>query len=241
MSRVPPPSTRALVSRDVVDTVKKKMGPPPGPPPSNMVSFKQPKTYRSSVTNAYGDGSDDEESDQEEEVRHHRSYKKYDDHGSDEEQTAASPGHYDSDTHSRASSDYMSKYHANSKSKASYRQDDEYLDDDHDDADPKTRRMSDSRRGSQPKKSPLSSYRSSGDEKSSFTGSSSMPSRMISSPSASISGAVIQASKNGVFNFQPLLKATYRDLRNFAWTPCEKGILVKCYIERDRTGALWLL
>eukprot|EP01035_Chromulina_nebulosa_P019337 gene19337-25201_t len=39
-----------------------------------------------------------------------------------------------------------------------------------------------------------------------------------------------------IYNFQPLLKATYRELRTFAMTPCEQNTYVKCYIERDRSG-----
>eukprot|EP00595_Chromulina_sp_UTEXLB2642_P000897 CAMPEP_0196767940 /NCGR_PEP_ID=MMETSP1095-20130614/42144_1 /TAXON_ID=96789 ORGANISM="Chromulina nebulosa, Strain UTEXLB2642" /NCGR_SAMPLE_ID=MMETSP1095 /ASSEMBLY_ACC=CAM_ASM_000446 /LENGTH=468 /DNA_ID=CAMNT_0042136819 /DNA_START=1841 /DNA_END=3244 /DNA_ORIENTATION=- len=39
-----------------------------------------------------------------------------------------------------------------------------------------------------------------------------------------------------IYNFQPLLKATYRELRTFAMTPCAQNTYVKCYIERDRSG-----
>ena len=38
------------------------------------------------------------------------------------------------------------------------------------------------------------------------------------------------------FNFQPILKATYRELRTFVMSPCEKGLVTRCYIERSRRG-----
>lgn len=39
-----------------------------------------------------------------------------------------------------------------------------------------------------------------------------------------------------IFNFQSILKATYRELRNFVLSPVEPGTLVRCYIERSRNG-----
>eukprot|EP00605_Chrysophyceae_sp_TOSAG23-4_P002171 GSChrysophyteH1.ASY1.ANO1.2401.1 assembled CDS len=39
------------------------------------------------------------------------------------------------------------------------------------------------------------------------------------------------------FNFRPILKATYRELRNFVLSPLEPGIVVRCYIERNRSGS----
>lgn len=40
-------------------------------------------------------------------------------------------------------------------------------------------------------------------------------------------------SSDAVFNFRPLLKATYRVLREFVMNPAEKGVLTRCYIERS--------
>mmetsp|Transcript_18881 Transcript_18881/g.18190 ORF Transcript_18881/g.18190 Transcript_18881/m.18190 type:complete len:597 (+) Transcript_18881:44-1834(+) len=45
------------------------------------------------------------------------------------------------------------------------------------------------------------------------------------------------APKNGklqMYNFQPILKATYRELRGFVLLPCEVGITTRCYIERTK-------
>ena len=38
------------------------------------------------------------------------------------------------------------------------------------------------------------------------------------------------------FNFQPILKATYRELRTFVMTPAGPGVVTRCYIERSRKG-----
>ena len=35
-----------------------------------------------------------------------------------------------------------------------------------------------------------------------------------------------------IFNYRPLLKATYRVLREFVLTPSERNVLTRCYIER---------
>ena len=40
--------------------------------------------------------------------------------------------------------------------------------------------------------------------------------------------------KPATYNFQPLLKATYRELRSFVLSPCDPGITTRCYIERTR-------
>lgn len=37
-------------------------------------------------------------------------------------------------------------------------------------------------------------------------------------------------------SFQPILKATYRELRNFVLSPCQVGFTTRCYIERNRNG-----
>ena len=39
-----------------------------------------------------------------------------------------------------------------------------------------------------------------------------------------------------MFTFRPILKATYRELRNFVLSPVEPGMVVRCYIERNRSG-----
>ena len=43
-------------------------------------------------------------------------------------------------------------------------------------------------------------------------------------------------AKLQAFNFLPILRATYKVLKNFAVSPCPPGQVIKCYIERNRTG-----
>lgn len=38
------------------------------------------------------------------------------------------------------------------------------------------------------------------------------------------------------FDFGPVLNSTYRDLREFVMSPIEPGVVVRCYIERNRSG-----
>ena len=47
---------------------------------------------------------------------------------------------------------------------------------------------------------------------------------------------LVAGGKPHSFNFQPVLKATYRELRTFVMAPCEKGVVTRCYIERSRRG-----
>jgi hypothetical protein len=39
-----------------------------------------------------------------------------------------------------------------------------------------------------------------------------------------------------IYDFIPILRATYRELKTFIMSPCPPGIIVRCYIERNRSG-----
>lgn len=43
-----------------------------------------------------------------------------------------------------------------------------------------------------------------------------------------------------IFNFHPILRSTYRELRAFVTSPCAPGITTRCYIERNRSGSKML-
>ena len=71
------------------------------------------------------------------------------------------------------------------------------------------------------------------------TNTSSAGTTVANVTSAAPSKPAAPLSTNGKpqsFNFQPILKATYRELRAFVMTPCEKGVVTRCYIERSRRG-----
>lgn len=48
--------------------------------------------------------------------------------------------------------------------------------------------------------------------------------------------AMYTKGKLYLYDFSPLLRATYRELRNFVLAPCPPGITMRCYIERNRSG-----
>lgn len=66
---------------------------------------------------------------------------------------------------------------------------------------------------------------------------------VASSSSSTATAAPAGTRKTGgqaVFNFQPVLKSTYRELRHFVLSPCQPGVIVRCYIERNRSGSKML-
>lgn len=44
------------------------------------------------------------------------------------------------------------------------------------------------------------------------------------------------ANSKGYLSFEPVLRYTYRELKNFIMSPCKPNVLVRCYIERNRSG-----
>lgn len=57
--------------------------------------------------------------------------------------------------------------------------------------------------------------------------------------SATAPPRIVQSGKLLVFNYAPILKATYRELRAFVLSapPGPQGVTVRCYIERNRSMA----
>lgn len=43
--------------------------------------------------------------------------------------------------------------------------------------------------------------------------------------------------KDKIFMFRRVLRASFRDLRTFVTTPCEPRTIVRCYVERNRSGS----
>eukprot|EP01042_Synura_sphagnicola_P006020 gene6020-7680_t len=70
--------------------------------------------------------------------------------------------------------------------------------------------------------------------------SSGAASSSSSSTTAAASTATRKTGGQAVFNFQPVLKSTYRELRHFVLSPCQPGVIVRCYIERNRSGSKML-
>ena len=55
-------------------------------------------------------------------------------------------------------------------------------------------------------------------------------------PGSLLPQRVDRSIKPVIFNFAPVLKVTYRELRQFVLSPAPQGVIVRCYIERDRSG-----
>jgi len=46
--------------------------------------------------------------------------------------------------------------------------------------------------------------------------------------------------RDGVFNFRRILRTSFKELRNFVNTPCDPKVVVRCYIERNRSGSNYM-
>ncbi|RYG69130.1 hypothetical protein EON64_03500 [archaeon] len=72
----------------------------------------------------------------------------------------------------------------------------------------------------------------------------SKPQSNAASPSSSALGSqpptTTLHNRLTIFNFQPILRSTYRELRAFVTSPCAGGITTRCYIERNRSGSKML-
>jgi hypothetical protein len=56
----------------------------------------------------------------------------------------------------------------------------------------------------------------------------------------SSSSASSNSKKPVLFNFHPILRSTYRDLKMFVSNPCPPNVVTRCYIERNRSGSKML-
>lgn len=252
------PNNRAPITKDVVEIVKKKVGAPLGPPPSNMTSFTAPKSYRFSSREIEYSKDEDEE-DEDDDLNHddeddqdryytprsHRLGRK----GYHEDELAEESYH---ETRRTASTSSASKS-TPQRSRIIYDEDNDVDEVDEEDYHrPKSSHTdysrSSSRRGSEhevirssdskydPKRSSSNRGMYSDEKPSSVNRSHARGSSLRFSDLTAKSTSLSPHSRQRIFSFRPLLKATYRDLRNFSWSPCEEGLLVRCFIERDRTG-----
>lgn len=245
------------MSRDVVEGVKRKMAPPPGPPPAGMLSFNAPKHVQSKGTS---DG---------------RRYDEYDndyDDGYDENGN----GHYDEDEEY-----YSDDQHDNNVRRSKYEDDGrdyhydgghgrhgEQLDDRDQDRDydrDNERPVYDNRSGENEfrtayvQKASNDSLNASAQSKQFGGMSLSNPAegkatseaadakvsaaeakKELTGPATQIVSTYLQRSRNTPLNYQPVLRATYRELKYYVTSPCPPGFTANCYIERNRTGSKML-
>ncbi|KAJ1427469.1 tubby C-terminal-like domain-containing protein [Ochromonadaceae sp. CCMP2298] len=63
---------------------------------------------------------------------------------------------------------------------------------------------------------------------------------MPNAPTSQVVTAYLARSRTLVFSYQPVLRATYRELKHYATSPCPGGVTARCYIERNRSGSKML-
>jgi hypothetical protein len=208
------PKGNAPISKEVVEVVKRKFAPPKGPPPAGMVNFHAPKIYHP-------------DNDTQSEKMEYDSYDENDDQY-DENSNKLDNSELDD------SADGI-KY-GNRNNNPRFNNNKEYIDESNDqqeevdddetsiDENRENKKYFKSDRGNVDDNVAHSDAKNSKIEKS-FT-------------EKSYENKISNSSSNQplLFQFEPILKSTYRELRNYVLSPCDRGVTTRCYIERNRTG-----
>lgn len=249
------PKGAAPVSRDVVQEVKRKMGPPAGPPPAGMLSFNAPKNVQAKpirdddrrpkydeYDNHYDDGYDDHDDE-------NRNYDEDEDYYSDDDQHNGGRdfrydgGHgrngeqlddrdYDRDSrddrsHDRAAYDNRSGENAFRTAQLQ-----------------KARPVDDStdslNTSAQSKQSGGLSLAHPTAEGKATSAEPVAAHKELTGPATQIVSTYLQRSRLNQLNYQPVLRATYRELKYYVTSPCPPGFTARCYIERNRSGSKML-
>jgi hypothetical protein len=320
-SRPPPPTSKAPVSRETVEVVRKKISAPSGPPPAGMMNFSAPKSVpvskRASSSRQYEDEDEDYEGEEQD------NYRRRDSH-SQPNSGRSRQGNYEYEYESRGNNRYRDdgeddydhndreqereKYQRRANEakgeergrggRQHYRdqeedrdvdngqeeeEGEEYDDQDRQDeeqeeendrnyheqhrTDKNGRRMkpmtSDSpdlksnnreREREADSKTTINSYNSSAGHqyndshhhqtrvelgaKESHSATLGPPS--MTNPNSTSNNPSGKGQKYSVYSFQRLLSSTYRELKNFVMNPAPVGTTVRCYIERNRSGSMFL-
>lgn len=56
-------------------------------------------------------------------------------------------------------------------------------------------------------------------------------------PATSVVSAYLAKARTNILSYQPVLRATYRELKYYVTAPCPPGVTARCYIERNRSGS----
>lgn len=264
--RAPPPSGSAPQgSLDALQIVKKKIAAPSGPPPAGMtLNFKAPRKLddndRGLSQSKFQQGGGDYDNDESFDDRDDDFYDEPDGNDDDNYGYEGSPrgsrdgdGYHSEDRESFRQSDDRRYDDYNS----STRRNDAYGEYD-DVADGKDRALPDGKAGA----AQQTTYAAKGEAPSAKDTSRTQPrninnntnavASLASLPQAQVlsgpgvpfpanrgsnNNANNQTRKNEIFNFHPILKSTYRELKQFVTTPCMPSMVTRCYIERNRSGA----
>lgn len=257
------PKGSAPVSRDVVEVVKQKLAPPRGPPPAGMANFKAPKAVNRDTYNerdVSADSYDMDEADHRGHARHRDN--DYDDYDNDRNRRGGR-GHRDDDEDNNDNrrrrgdrndrnrdddyDDYddtrRDRYDDDSISRSNYKDRRKDRTDDrsrgredleiavHEDTNSTNKTWKKGGRDMEIKhlkpESPKPQVRN----------ASALPEAKPVQDTASNQS---QQTKLVLFNYQPVLRATYRELKEFVTKPAAPGVTTRCYIERNRSGSKML-
>ena len=247
----PPPGAAPAVSREIVNMVKKKFIAPAGEPPANMRSIARPTKYE--TLDEDDDNEDIDASEIEEKISGKKSNRNNGQHdntriGSEADRTGTRPlaverSSWDNDDRNDERQ-FQQPRRAPSRrieNENDYEEDDEGSFDEYE-SDNSVYRRSGSNSYSRTEKdkgSRMPQYR----ENYPVTNSEPYPENYpltnseaktngrdiddARAPSTGAKGVPSRSSRAATYNFQPLLKATYRELRSFVLSPCEMGITTK--------------
>jgi hypothetical protein len=230
--RVPPPPTdeAPISSEVVVEIVKKRLAAPRDPPPSGLTGFK-PKNITGTARLDFDDDArpdpkasrdhryevEDESFDQ----RRDQKNSSYNNYGSRRDDDVA---YGDRERDRQGYTEERSKNLRSSRD--SERDYNDYSRDSKDQSSRYNSRNDPQAELVKPKYSaepkydaqPISSQSKGGQDHFDGAGGQARPQRMIP------------------FDFAPILSSTYRNLRDFVLSPVDPGTIVRCYIERNRSG-----
>jgi len=264
------PKGAAPVSRDVVQEVKRKMGPPSGPPPAGMLSFNAPKNVQSKKTR------DDDRRPQYDEYDNHYD-DGYDDHNDENRHFDEDEDYYSDEDQHNGGRDFRydgghGRHGEQLDDRAFDRDDRDGRDYDRDSRDDRNhdrdqdRAAFDNRSGENAfrtaqlqKARPVEnnstdSLNASAQSKQSGGFSLAHPTaegkatsaepvaahKELTGPATQIVSTYLQRSRVNQLNYQPVLRATYRELKYYVTSPCPPGFTARCYIERNRSGSKML-
>lgn len=255
------PKSAAPVSREVVEVVKRKMAAPSRPPPEGMtLNFKAPKNVSSSSSSAKREFSSNRKYDEYDNPYdgeyNSDEYAEEDDYYS--EGSGNGEHRYDYDDNlpydERTSRNVSRSYNDNmdmqnrerikenrSSDTNVYAQSKQYSAGGINTQSSSTADAKENANKQKQSDSKLSSGTSQSLAPSTNNNSivtSVVKTEVPSGPPSFVVSQYLQAARTSAqfFNYQPVLRATYRELKQYATSPCLPGLTTRCYIERNRSG-----
>jgi hypothetical protein len=246
MNSRPPPKAPVPLSSDEMAIIKKKVAPPKGPPPAGFANFKAPKKYSSEDENEnnypherkgyadqYEDGSGHKRSQGHSARGDRYSNDRYDDDEIDDQKNYKSSNYQVRENlHERPYRDY---------------EDDEDGDDDDGNQFRHQHQGQQMKRNSKMSHADNDHQRHTDEDDNEYYQSSNRGSNHPYPPHSShsharstTSSAPAPAPRLKIFNYKETLRSSFKELKSFVTTPCEVNTIVRCYIERNRSGSNYL-